>query len=269
MFEPLLTQPEIITIDKRCRLKVSLHESTADFCLLQVMSGHIGEFIVVSITPDALSIMVRLHPFLSVNVESYPLDEHKALSVLSRGVGQGWRLFPGLGVSPIMCAQDLKAGVDITVSFTEHADVALENEPQWQLVPLEKDRRLFHGPKELLIAEALVAKDVSYELSSQQLLLEICDVENVRRKLLRFSVSAEVCGHPELNDKISDIDAQLIKKKQWLSQRYHHSVERLNWQTSANHEQKHDLQSRQLEYYRLLSTTAINEMVQQLIKDED
>ncbi len=269
MFEPLLTQPEIITIDKGCRLKVSLHESTADFCLLQVMSGHVGEFIIVSITPNALSIMVRLHPFLSVSVESYSSDVSKAQPVLSRGVGQGWRLFSGLGVSPIMCAQDLKSGVDIMVSFTEEAGFAFEDTSQWQIVPLEKDNRFFHGPKELLVARALVAKEVNYELTSQHLLLEICEVESVRNKLIRFSESSPVCRQPELSDEVTNLEAQLVRKKQWLSSRYHQSVERLNWQTSANYEQKHDLQSRQLEYYRLLSTTAINEMVQKLVKDEE
>lgn len=269
MFEPLLTQPEIITIDKNARLIVSLHESTADFCLLQVMSGHIGEFIIVSVVADTLSIMVRLHPFLSIRAEPNLSEEHKELPILSRGVGQGLRLFSGLGVSPIMCAQDLKAGVDITVSFTQRADFSLAKVSQWQLVPLEKDTRLFHGPKELLVARALVARDANYELSSQQLLLEICELESVRTKLLRFSASALVCRHSELNDEIIDIEAQLIKKKQWLSSRYHQSIERLNWNASANHEQKHDLLMRQLEYYRLLSTTAINEMVQQLIKDEN
>ncbi|MFT5235778.1 MAG: hypothetical protein ACI90A_001142 [Shewanella sp.] len=269
MFEPLLNQPEIITIDKRCRLKVSLHESTANFCQLQVMNGHIGEFIVVSVAPDALSIMVRLHPFLSFSVESHISDTHNEFPLISRGVGQGVRLFSGLGVSPIVRAQELKAGVNISVSGAKSADFTLENMSQWQLIPLEKDNRFFHGIKELLVARALVAKDVNYELSSQALLLEICEVESVRTKLLRFSENTRVCDLQELNDEIFDLNAQLIKKKQWLSRRYHQSIERLNWSLSANHEQKHDQLQRQLEYYRVLSTTTINEMVQQLIKDEE
>ncbi|WP_394392610.1 hypothetical protein [Shewanella woodyi] len=268
MFEPFLTQPEIIKVDKQCKLRVSLHETTADFSLLQVMDGHIGEFIVVSVAPTELSIMVRLHPFLCVNVESSSSEPEEAESV-SRCVGQGWRLFSSLGVSPSMCAQELKRGVSITLSFDKFVHFSLEGGSQWEMVPLEKDNRLFHGPRELLEARALVARGVNYELSSEQLLLNISELEKVRGQLIKFGESVSVLGQARLSDEVQDLSAQLTRKKQWLSREYHHSVERLNWQTSANHGQKHDLQSRQLEYYRLLSTTATNEMVQQLIKDEE
>lgn len=272
MFEPLLTQPEILKLDHQSRLIVTLHESTNDFSLLQVMNGHIGEFIIVSISEDFLSVMVRLHPFLSIAVESSNTDVTTLpddRAPLTRGAGQGWRLFSALGISPRMCATQLKEGLFIDVGFNSQAQFSMVQSGMWQIVPLEEDNRLFHGPRELLRAKAFIARAVQHELNTQELLLEISELENVRSDLTAFSCSELVRRHPEISAEIAKLDAQLLRKKQWLSRSYNQSVERVSLQYSANHASKHEVQTRKLEYYKLLSTTAINDMVQQLIVDEE
>lgn len=273
MFEPLLTQPEILKLDHHSRLIVTLHESTSDFSLLQVMNGHIGEFIIVSISDDSLSVMVRLPPFLSITVEpstadiSSLLDDNRA--ALTRSAGQGWRLFSALGISPKMCARQLREGLFIDVGFKSQAQFSIVQSKMWQIIALEQDNRLFHGPRELMRARALVARAVQHELKTEELLLEISELENVRSDLSTFSCSELVRRHPEISAEVTKLDAQLLRKKQWLSRSYNQSVERVSWQYSANHASINELQTRKLEYYKLLSTTAINDMVQQLIVDEE
>lgn len=272
MFEPLLTQPEILKINHHSRLIVTLHESTSDFSLLQVMNGHIGEFIIVSISDDALSVMVRLHPFLSITVET-STAEVTALpgnkDVLTRSVGQGWRLFSALGISPKMCARQLREGLFIDVGLKSQAQFSIVQSRMWQIIALEQDNRLFHGPRELMRAKALVARLVQHELNTEELLLEISELENVRSDLSAFSCSELVRRHPEISAEVTKLDAQLLRKKQWLSRSYNQSVERVSWQYSANQASNSEVQARKLEYYKLLSTPAINDMVQQLIVDEE
>ncbi len=273
MFEPLLTQPEIFKLDHHSRLIVTLRESASDFSLLQVINGHIGEFIIVSISDDSLSIMVRLHPFLSIAVEPSNADVMPSFGdesgALTRGIGQGWRLFSMLGLSPLMCARQLREGVVIEAGFKSQAHFSIVQSRMWQIVALEEDNRLYHGPRELMQAKALVARAVQPELITEELLLEISELENVRSDLSTFSCSELVRRHPEIYADVAKLDAQLLRRKQWLSRSYNQSVERVSWQYSANHASINELQTRKLEFYKLLSTTAINDMVQQLIVDEE
>ncbi|WP_299789150.1 hypothetical protein [uncultured Shewanella sp.] len=273
MFEPLLTQPEILTLDHHSRLIVTLHESTSDFSLLQAINGHIGEFIIVSVAKDALSVMVRLHPFLSVVVEPSSVELTSVFDgdtgTLDRGVGQGWRLFSALGTSPSMCARQLREGLFIDVAFDNRAQFSIAESRMWQIVALEQDNRLFHGPRELQQAKALVARAVQHDSTTEQLLLEISELEVVRGDLTAFSRSELVSRHPELSGEVTKLDAQLLRKKQWLSRSYNQSVERVSWQYSANQASKSEAQARKLEFYKLLSTPAVNEMVEQLIVDEE
>jgi len=273
MLEPRLTQPEIFKLDHHSRLIVTLREGTSDFSLLQVIHGHIGEFIIVSISDDSLSIMVRLHPFLSIAVEhshadlTPPFGDERG--ALTRGIGQGWRLFSMLGISPRMCARQLREGLIIDVGFKSQVHFSIVQPKMWQIVALEEDNRLYHGPRELMRAKALVARAVQPELITEELLLEISELENVRSDLSAFSCSELIRRDPEVYADIAKLDAQLLRRKQWLSRSYNQSVERVNWQYSANHASINELQTRKLEFYKLLSTTAINDMIQQLIVDEE
>ena len=271
MFEPLLTQPEILTFDHGSTLKIHLNEAISDFGLLQAMSGHVGEFILVEVGPASLSVLFRLHPFLSLKCEAQMTQTKTDTSALSRGVGQGWRLFSGLGVSPTLCGQQLRSGLAINVDFkaNENADFSIADSTKWQLVALEEDLRLFHGPRELVQARALVSREVLHGFTTEQILLELSELENVRSDLSRFGCSELVLRHPDVSVEVLKLDAQLSRKKQWLSRSFNQSVERPNWQNAANQQLTNDVQARKLEYYRLLSTPAVNEMIQELILDEE
>ncbi|WP_076409588.1 hypothetical protein [Shewanella sp. UCD-KL12] len=280
MFEPLLTQPAIITLVNSASLKITLNENISDFGLFQAISGHLGEFIVVEISDTSMSLLYRLHPFLSLvtlpSDLSDPSDSSGASKPsnsfnpsLSRSGGQGWRLFSGLGVAPTISSQQLRAGLEIDVQFTNKVDFSLSSDAKWQLVALEEDFRVFHGPRELVQARALVSRAFSYDSTTEQILLELSELENVRSDLSRFGNSELVLRHPDVSAEVLKLDAQLSRKKQWLSRSFNQSVERHNWQTASNQIATNDVQTRQLEYYRLLSTPAVNEMVHQLIIDEE
>lgn len=271
MFEPLLTQPEILTFDHGSTLNIHLNEAISDFGLLQAISGHVGEFILVEVGPASVSVLFRLHPFLSLKCGSLMMRTKPDTSSLSRGVGQGWRLFSGLGVSPTLCGQQLRSGLAINVDCTTNAnaDFSIAAPTMWQIVALEEDLRLFHGPRELVQARALVARELAYDFTTGQILLELSELENVRSELARFGCSELVLRHPDVSVEVSKLDAQLSRKKQWLSRSFNQSVERPNWQDAANQQLTNDVQARKLEYYRLLSTPAVNEMIQELILDEE
>ncbi|BAJ02503.1 hypothetical protein [Shewanella violacea] len=269
MFEPLLTQPEILTLKNGSTLNIYLNEAVSDFGLLQAMSGHIGEFILVEVGPESLSILFRLHPFLSLKCTSEQTKTKPHTTSLSRGAGQGWRLFSGLGVSPNLCGQQLRSGLAINVDLNGTANFTIVDSAMWQLVALEEDLRLFHGPRELVQARSLVSREVVYDATTEQILLELSELENVRSDLSRFGCSELVLRHADVSEEVLKLDAQLSRKKQWLSRSFNQSVERPNWQDAANQKLTNDVQARKLEYYRLLSTPAVNEMIQQLILDEE
>lgn len=274
MFEPLLTQPAIITLVNSATLKITLNENISDFGLFQAISGHLGEFIVVEVSDASMSLLYRLHPFLSLaTVPSHSSGKSKSSNSLnpnlSRSCGQGWRLFSGLGVAPTISSQQLRAGLEIDLQFTNKVDFSLASNAKWQIVALEEDYRVFHGPRELVQARALVSRAFSYDSTTEQILLELSELENVRSDLSRFGNSELVLRHPDVSAEVLKLDAQLSRKKQWLSRSFNQSVERHNWQTASNQIATNDVQTRQLEYYRLLSTPAVNEMVHQLIIDEE
>ena len=134
---------------------------------------------------------------------------------------------------------------------------------------LEEDLRLFHGPRELVQARALVSREVLHGITTEQILLELSELENVRSDLSRFGCSELVLRHPDVSVEVLKLDAQLSRKKQWLSRSFNQSVERPNWQDASNQQLTNDVLARKLEYYRLLSTPAVNEMIQELILDEE
>ncbi|QFU22489.1 hypothetical protein FM038_010180 [Shewanella eurypsychrophilus] len=268
MFEPLLTQPEIITVNGPSRFQFRLKDTISDIGLLQALSAHIGEFITVEVN-SKLSVLYRLHPFLSLEV--LPLEQKLSTNVrsLKRGCGQGWRLFSGLGISPSLCSQQLRAGLNIDIEFDEYAQFSMGQVSNWHLIPLEEDVRLFHEPKELMHARAIMSREALKEPDTEQILLELSEVESIRSDLSRFACSELVMRNPEFSIEVLKLDAQLLQKKQWLSRTFNQSVERHNWQNASNHAESNDVQMRKLEYYRLLSTPAVNDMIEQLICDEE
>lgn len=269
MFEPLLTQPEIFTITGPSSIKVKLKETVSDVGLLQAINGHIGEFIIVQVNTSSLSVLYRTHPFLSVDIISRSPIDICTTSSLARSSGQGWRLFTGLGVSPRLCSEQLRAGLMVNIQFDQQAHFEMNDVNHWNLVSLEDDIRVFHEPKEMMRAKSLLSREVIHVRTTEQILIELSELETIRDELVRFSQSELAIGHHDLKIEVLKLDSQLEHKKQWLTRSFNQSIERQNWNDASNQTVANDVLVRKLEYYRLLSTPAVNDMVHQLIIGEE
>lgn len=274
MFEPILTTPKIIRFTQTSSFILQLPETVGDLSMLEALNGHLGEFVIVEHSELSTAILARLHPYIQL-IDS-AADPRLTLNSnvdkppgLRRSVGQGWRLFSELGRSPILCLQLLRQGIRIDI---DNCDGQLCVTPHihhgWQLVALENDMRLFTGQKELRRAKALLNRANDYNANTEQLLLELSEIDMVCADL-GLMLQDHTNNRPnEQLKQIASIDAQLQRKKQWLSQQYQQAMERNNWQYSANQPGCDESLYRKLEYYQLLSTPEMNAMVENLLLDE-
>lgn len=259
MFEPLLIQPQIIEISHQSKLVFSLSKQFGDFSALQLQSGPIVEVVVVAVSAAKVSLMVRIHPYLSLSVDEFDNDMDTSES-LSRSVGQGWRLFSALGTSPKLCAAQLGAGLSVAVSFSDVCRFNIVEAVKWNLVALEADFRIGHIAKEILLAKHIIARSVDAEHNAESLLVEISELESVRFELTRASKE----GHQQ---EFSKLDAELVRKRQLLTRQYSQLSERPNLSLAANQSIEQEQLIRQLAYYQLLAPIELNEIVEQLMAD--
>ncbi|MCL1050620.1 hypothetical protein L2755_13415 [Shewanella abyssi] len=265
MFEPLLIQPQIIEINHQSTLKLVLSEQFGNFSVLQLQSGPIAEVVVVNVSETNMSLMVRLHPYLSLEIiethEYVPSD-----APLNRSVGQGWRLFSTLGISPKLCAEQLRQGLSIAVDIDNVGQFHIVEPIKWELVPLEADFRLGLIAREIQLAKHIIARSMDIEPNAESLLVEISELESIRNDLKRFANEGLLNQNYSDND-ISQLDAQLVKKRQLLTRRYSQLVERPNLSRAANADVDQGLLRRKLESYQLLAPPQLNELVEQLMAD--
>ncbi|QQX78509.1 hypothetical protein JK628_13040 [Shewanella sp. KX20019] len=267
MFEPLLIQPQIIEINHQSKLKLVLSEQFGNFSVLQLQSGPIAEVVVVNVSNSQMSLMVRLHPYLSLEVlESQEHVLSKASN--SRGVGQGWRLFSTLGISPKLCAEQLRLGLSIAVDINNDnvGRFHIVEPIQWELVPLEADFRLGLIAREIQLAKHIIARSMDIEPNAESLLVEISELESIRNDLKRFANEGLLNQNHSDND-ISQLDAQLVRKRQLLTRVYSQLTERANFYLAANLDIDQDTLRRKLESYQLLAPPQLNEIVEQLMAD--
>ncbi|MFT5790156.1 MAG: hypothetical protein ACI8SJ_002285 [Shewanella sp.] len=266
MFEPLLIQPQIIEIKHQSKLKLVLSKQFGNFSVLQLQSGPIAEVVVVSVSATQMSLMVRLHPYLSLEI--IEADENVGSKMLlNRSVGQGWRLFSTLGVSPKLCAEQLREGVSVAVSIDNRGQFDIVEPVKWELVPLEADFRLGHITREILLAKYIIARSMDIEPNAESLLVEISELESIRYDLKRFAeqgfLKQGIAGH----DDVSQLDAQLVRKRQLLTRLYSQLTERPNLNRAANVDVDQEMLIRKLESYQLLAPPQLNEIVEQLMAD--
>ncbi|WP_281213066.1 hypothetical protein [Shewanella insulae] len=272
MFEPLLTQPQFVELTRKSQLQLRLRESVSDFSLLQTLGGHLLECVATQASSEK-GLILRAHPYLIcelVSVEVPRVDEAMPQEeALYRSHGQGWRLFSALGISPVMCAERLRKGLVIAVE-TQGDSVCFmpQFDHKWLLVTLERDLRLFGGPRELRRAKSVLARGEDLSQDAEGLLLEIGEIELVRQELAHFANQGDIKQHGVLLSEVTKVDEQLLRKKQLLSHHYYLRVQRPNWQHAANqHEELESLQ-RKLESYQLLAPPELNLMVEKMFLDD-
>jgi hypothetical protein len=139
---------------------------------------------------------------------------------------------------------------------------------KWHLVELEKDFRLFGGPKELRRAKALLAREPNFQLNAEKLLLDISEIEIMRSELRSFAEGSDVHHYPVILSEVTSLEMQLLRRKQLIYRQYYQSVERTNWQDAANHVDDIETLQRKLESYQLLAPPELNAMVEQMFADE-
>ncbi|QYK00117.1 hypothetical protein [Shewanella psychrotolerans] len=273
MFESLLTQPQLIELPQDGYLVLTLSDSASDHSLLQTTGGHIAEWVVVESTYDRVSLLARIHPFLKLDIQSTFIGEVNNSSTaeqINRTSGQGVRLFNAIGYSPAICVSLLRQGLVIKISY-EQASVNFLPlfDKKWQLIELERDLRLFGAPKELRRANAILAREPDLLLNAEKLLLEISEIEIVRNELRAFVNERQIHDYRTLLNEVTNLDTQLLRRKQLISRQYHQSLERVNWQYAANYEDDIEVLQRKIESYRLLSPPELNAMVEQMFVDEN
>ncbi|WP_428618252.1 hypothetical protein [Shewanella sp.] len=272
MFEPLLTQPQFIELTQTSQLHLRLREPVSDFSLQQTMGGHLLECVISQTSQGASALIVRAHPYLTcdpISDKAPTFDVGVVSEPLSRTHGQGWRLFSAIGMSPVMCAEMLRAGLTIGVEqINQEVIFHPQFDHKWLLVPLERDLRLFGGPRELRRANAVLARCQDHTLSAEGLLLEIGEIEQVRQELAHYANHNSVKQHGVMLSEVTNVDGQLLRKKQLLSHRYYQSVQRPNWQDAANQQEDLDTLKRKLESYQLLAPPELNLMVEQMFLED-
>ncbi|WP_110456680.1 hypothetical protein [Shewanella algidipiscicola] len=271
MFESLFTQPQLIHITTASRLVLTLKENVSEQCLLQTMDGHIAEFIVVDDSGLASGLIARLHPLLQLNLA--PFDDAPAPYLtpsLLRGLGQGVRLFTGLGYSLSLCISLLRQGLIIYIE-PEGAQFrfATDSGNKWQLLELEKDLRLFGGPSALTRAQTILAQPFDFETSVQGLLLALSELDMVRRELTRFACDNGIESQSTIIDMVASLDRQLHRRQQLIARHYQQSAERTHWHYAANQVEHSDLLQRKLASYQSLATPELNAMVEQILVDDN
>ena len=272
MFESLLTQPQLIELPQDGYLVLTLSDSASDHSLLQTTGGHIAEWVVVESTYDRVSLLARIHPFLKLDIQSTCIGEANSNTAeqIHRTFGQGVRLFNAIGYSPAICVSLLRQGLVIKISC-EQASVHFVPlfDKKWQLVELERDYRMFGAPKELRRANAILARGPDLLLDAEKLLLEISEIEMVRNELRVFANERQIHEHRTLLSEVTNLDTQLLRRKQLISRQYHQSLERVNWQYAANYGDDIEVLQRKIESYQLLSPPELNAMVEQMFVDEN
>ncbi|PKH57099.1 hypothetical protein CXF83_14840 [Shewanella sp. Choline-02u-19] len=264
MLEPLLIQPQIIEINHQSKLKLVLSEQFGNFSVLQLQSGPIAEVVVVSVTATKMSLMIRLHPYLSLDV--IEANEYAASdAILNRSVGQGWRLFSTLGISPRLCAEQLRKGLFVAVSIGNGCQFNIVGPVKWELIPLEADFRLGNFAREIQRAKHIIARSMDLEPNAESLLVEISELDSICYDLKHFAAEGFL---KHANDDISQLDAQLIRKRQLLSRLYSQLIERPNLYRAANVDINQDMLMRKLESYQLLAPPQLNKIVEQLMADD-
>ena len=272
MFEPLLTQPQFIELTQMGQIHLRLREPVSDFSLQQTMGGHLLECVISQTSQEASALIVRAHPYLTCDLvlgQESSSDASVISESLPRIHGQGWRLFSAIGISPVMCAEMLRAGLTIGVEqLNQQVIFYPQFDHKWLLVPLERDLRLFGGPRELRRAKAVLARCQDVTLSAEGLLLEIGEIEQVRQELAHYANHGGVKQHGVMLSEVTNVDGQLLRKKQLLSHRYYQSVQRPNWQDAANQQEDLEALKRKLESYQLLAPPELNLMVEQMFLED-
>lgn len=271
MFESLLTQPQLIDISTASRLVLTLNEQVSEHCLLQTMDGHIAEFVVVEDSGAASGLIARVHPLLQLNL--VPLDDIPMPYLtprLFRGLGQGARLFTGLGYSLSLCISLLRQGLNIYIEPIEtQLRFSIDSGCRWQLIELEKDLRLFGGPNALRRAQTILAHPFDFASNEQGLLLELSELDMVRRELSRFASDNGIKHQSSIIDLMTNLDKQLHRRQQLIARHYQQSAERTNWHYAANQVEHSDLLQRKLASYQLLAPPELNAMVEQILVDDN
>lgn len=83
--------------------------------------------------------------------------------------------------------------------------------------------------------------------NAESILVEISELDSIRYDLKQFVAEASL---NQANDDISQLDTQLIRKRQLLSRLYSQLIERPNFYRAANVDIDQDMLMRKLESYQ-------------------
>ncbi|MCE9687487.1 hypothetical protein LZP73_14960 [Shewanella sp. AS16] len=276
MYNPFFSQPVVVDVQQERHLRLRLPEDASDFIVLQMLNAPLVEMIVIDNSVGKSRLTIKSQAFLRLEFEPESATGTETGSrelpsghSLVRGMGQGLRLYPRLGTAPGICAAQLRTGICLTLtpgatslSFSQAGDSLFES------VPLEHDLRLFQEPKDIMLAKALLARNYDYSESSQMLAVHIAELEQVRSDLQAFLRGELGKLHPGLSAEATQLDSQLLKKRQWLFRTYSQQLERQSYGQAANESLSQEKLQRKLDCYELLAPSGVTEMVRRLTDDE-
>lgn len=275
MFNQFFSQPLVFSLNQSNQFRFWLRDDVSDFILLQLIHAPLAEVIVSENDGRSASITIRQQPFLQLDPlftdASELLEIHRQhdSGAISRSLGQGLRLYIRLGIAPSMCTAALRQGLILTVSHDGQCYFKLAQVGKIDLVPLEHDLRIYHEPRELMMAKALLARQYDYQSNSQMLAIYITELEQVQRDLISFLNGETGKIHPGFSSEAIALDAMIQKKRQWLMRTYNQSLERPSYSRSANELDELERLKRTLECYELLAPPELTERVRQVADDSE
>lgn len=270
MFNQYYRLPELLSVSQSSRIIISLTKDVSDYVLMQAIRAPLLELVVVSTEADG-ELLLRLQ----AGFDSAPYDETSVdvsdsakTHALSRGVGQGVRLYACGARAPVRLIERLRRG--LLLSFTRLDDelaIYLESDGDFELVRLEADLRLSEDPAVLQNAKSVLAREPEYGAPSVSLALLITELEQARRELHEYLAGAD--KHPGLAAEALRLEPMLAQRRQWLLRQYASTQERHHLGASAN-DLGTDIEKlrRLLTCYELLSPPDVNAMVLAIATDE-
>lgn len=266
MHQFIFSHPEVKQVTQPILMTIKLSNDVDDLLVLASLTNPLFEIIISQVEGVDCALIIRQQSF--IEIEYQPTHHIAKQYDVTRTIGQGVRLYSRMAVSPRLCIEKLKQGIEILIQADESVYFSVCKDDKFELIPLEQDLRLLCEPQVLVVAKSILGVKPQHDESSASLAVHISELEQVRRDISEYMRGESGKIHPGISTELLKIDHLLQNKRQWLLRTYHQSIERPNLSQASN-EVSLDIEKLQqkLDCYSLLAPIDVTELVNQLSDD--
>ncbi|MBR9727779.1 hypothetical protein ACFOD0_02465 [Shewanella intestini] len=270
------TLPKLFELHNHCKLVISIAPQLDDLAMLAQIGNPFLELIVNDISCGQAKLLIKQAPIVDVELVSHEANRASMLkqngddsdNIITRTLGQGFRLYAKLGSDPRNQISALKQGITLSIVVNETLELSNNSDAKFQWIALEHDFRQQKDIDVLTKAHAIIARGFAAEQTSNALALQITELEQVRREINTLLKQQQGCAYQNLYEEMDKLDHLLHNKRQWLFRVYQQSLERNNLQHSANqHPVDIEALQHKLDCYALLSPKSVVDMVENLSEE--